>query len=92
MINKIFIYLCYFLHRIVINLFFISLLSIAAIGVITMKPIPKLVGYIFFFVCGLYVGIWVYIKAMDFLAKERAKGNNYAQKLVDNYRKSKMVK
>ena len=87
MINKLLIYLSHYFHRIVIYLFFISILGIAAIAVITYRPIPKLFGYIFFFICGMYVGLGLYKEAMEFLRNENRKGNKYLQNLVNRKEK-----
>jgi ABC-type multidrug transport system permease subunit len=86
--NKIYIYLSYHSYRIVISLFMIGVFIVAIIRLVFNQSIPILLGYIFFLLCGMYIGIWLYKKAMKFLAEERTKGNKYLQKLIDNYRKS----
>jgi Na+/phosphate symporter len=87
MINKMLIYLSYNSGRIITILFFISLIGLAVLSFFSKSPIPKVVGFIFFFISGLYVGSWLYKEAMEFIASEKAKGNDYLQKLVDNWRK-----
>ncbi len=87
-INKILIYISYHSYTIVKIVFALSLSIISIISFIFGKPITGLLGFVFFFFFGLYLGFWLLYKVMKFIEKEDQKENKYLQDLLSKDKKN----
>jgi len=83
MINRVLIYLSYHSYTIVKVLFIINFVIITIFGLFFENPIKDLLGFVFFFCFGLYIGFWLLYKIIGFIKEEESKENKYLQKLIN---------